>query len=146
MFLTRPFGRMVSGYTKELKLVGGGFTPRRGPAGHGAQLLGSSCWLLAPQCVVDTPPLIRDFFCSIKGIITNCQESTCCLPVAQPTQQLNKTLAVSRAHGPSVPGAQAGVRSAKRLLDGDIKMMIFCTKACIQFQACELITQPVSKG
>lgn len=54
--------------------------------------------------------------------------------------------------GPRVPGghrlacllnAWPGLKSAIYFLDGDIKMIIFCTKTCIQFQAYEIITQPV---
>lgn len=35
------------------------------------------------------------------------------------------------------------LRSAIYFLDGGVKMIIFCAKTCIQFQAYEIITQPV---
>lgn len=35
------------------------------------------------------------------------------------------------------------LRSAMYFLDGGVKMIIFCAKTCIQFQAYEIITQPV---
>ena len=47
------------------------------------------------------------------------------------------------AAGAGALHAWARLRSAVRLLGGDMKTIIFCTKMCIQFPACEIITQPV---
>lgn len=106
---------------------GGGLTCGRGSTGHRVAAAGPSCSPLAPECVADhPPPQFRDFFCSIKGIITNGQASACSLPWAQPVQSL------SRMAAEPVPGLewQGPGSAAERGRDGDRKTAAFCTEMC----------------
>lgn len=82
--------------------------------------------LSGPNVWLTTPPQFRDFFCSIKGIITNGQAWACSLPRAQPVQLLSRMVAEA-VPGPEWQGPSTAAKCGR---DEDRKTAAFRTEMC----------------